>query len=76
MICIYGMFFFCMSGTNNDTNVLYKSPTLYNYLEEKANGLTFDVNGCTYPSYYSLHPKLVECFKKYICPKLGDLFSI
>jgi hypothetical protein len=24
---------------------------------------------------YSFHPKLLECFKKSQCPKLGDWFS-
>jgi hypothetical protein len=33
-------------------NVQVKSPILYNYLEDKANGLIFDVNGHTYVGYY------------------------
>jgi hypothetical protein len=45
---------FGISWTNNDINVLDKSPILCNYLNKEVSSLIFIIKKRTYPSNYLL----------------------
>jgi hypothetical protein len=44
--------FFGLPGSNNDINVLNKSPLIINLLQRPARNMDFVVNGNAYPKYY------------------------
>ena len=46
--------FFGLSGSNNDLNVLQRSPLVNNMLHFEACNDTFQINGCEYNHYYLL----------------------
>jgi hypothetical protein len=45
---------FGLSGSNNDLNVLGRSPLIHNMLTGKGRDLEFEINGCRYNWYYLL----------------------
>ena len=49
MTCVFGL-----PGSNNDLNVLDRSPLIHNMLTSKAHDMQFEVNGCQYDRYYLL----------------------
>jgi hypothetical protein len=57
--------FFGLPGSNNDVNVLDRSPLVYNMLTSAARNMHYVVNGCEYDRYYLLtdgsYPKW-SCF--------------
>ena len=57
--------FFGLPGSNNDLNVLQRSPLVNNMLHSEACNDTFEINGCEYNRYYLLtdgiYPKW-SCF--------------
>jgi hypothetical protein len=46
--------FFGLPGSNNDLNVLGRSPLVYNLLTSEARDMEFEVNGSHYERYYLL----------------------
>jgi hypothetical protein len=46
--------FFLLLGSNNDLNVLDRSPLVHNMLTSSAHDMRFVVNGCEYDRYYLL----------------------
>lgn len=46
--------FFGLPGSNNDLNVLDRSPLIHNMLTSEARDMHFVVNGCDYDRYYLL----------------------
>jgi hypothetical protein len=46
--------FFRLPGSNNDLNVLDRSPLVHNMLTGAACNMTFEVNGQEYDWYYLL----------------------
>jgi hypothetical protein len=46
--------FFGIHGSNNDLNVLDRSPLVQNMLTSQARDLHFTINGCVYDRYYLL----------------------
>ena len=57
--------FFGLSGSNNDINVLDRSPLVHNMLTSDATDMTFIVNGCEYNRYYLLADRIYpscSCF--------------
>ena len=46
--------FFGMPGSNNDVNVLDRSPFVNDLLQGASEGIEFEVNGKKYPRYYLL----------------------
>ena len=46
--------FFGIPGSNNDVNVLDRSPLIHNMLTSEASDMTFEVNGQEYKRYYLL----------------------
>jgi hypothetical protein len=46
--------FFGLHGSNNDLNVLDRSPLVHNMLTSSAHDMRFVVNGCEYDRYYVL----------------------
>ena len=46
--------FFGLPGSNNDLNVLDRSPLIHNMLTSEARDMQFEVNGCHYDRYYLL----------------------
>ena len=46
--------FFRLPGSNNDLNVLDRSPLIHNMLTGEATDFTFEVNGKEYNRYYLL----------------------
>jgi hypothetical protein len=46
--------FFGLPGSNNDVNVLDRSPLVHNMLTSEARHMHFVVNGCEYDRYYLL----------------------
>ena len=43
--------FFGIPGSNNDVNVLDRSPLIHNMLTSEASDMTFEVNGQEYKRY-------------------------
>ena len=46
--------FFGLPGSNNDLNVLGRSPLVQNLLTSATRDMQFDIMGCTYDKYYLL----------------------
>ena len=66
--------FFGLSGSNNDLNVLDRSPLIHDMLVGEACHMTFEVNGQTYNRYYLLANGIYphwSCFVQSI-HQLGD----
>ena len=47
-------FFFGLPGSNNDFNVLDRSPLIHNMLTSEARDMSFQVSICDYDCYYLL----------------------
>ena len=52
-ICTYGIFF-GLYGSDNDLNVLDRSPLIHNMLTSEAHNMSSQVNMCDYDWYYLL----------------------